>query len=83
VAKIIVMQNEKNKSVEETKRDLEASRIRFERLSREKGVSVANVQELRSYGANQSGEILNISWPEQRFFGSLNQDSLNIAVFGE
>lgn len=71
------MQNEKNKSVEETKRDLEASRIRFERLSR------ANVQELRSYGANQSGEILNISWPEQRFFGSLNQDSLNIAVFGE
>jgi hypothetical protein len=77
------MQNEKKKSVEETKRDLEASRIRFDRMCREKGVSAANIQELRSYGANQSGEILNIQWPEQRYFGALNQDSLNIAVFGE
>jgi hypothetical protein len=38
VAKIIVMQNEKKKSVEETKRDLEASRIRFDRMCREKDV---------------------------------------------
>ena len=51
--KISIMQKEK-KSQEEVKRDLEASRIRFERKMKEVKVKPA-----------------------------LNQDSLNIALFGE
>ena len=57
------MQNEKKKSVEETKRDLEASRIRFDRLSREKDVKEQDYTPAPP--------------------PSLNQDTLNIAVFGE
>lgn len=93
------MQKEK-KSQEEVKRDLEASRIRFERLSNEMG--------LQDYGRGVEDGVKNIYWFDmqanvvkkqigevlidictirgnqpQGALAFLNQDSLNIALFGE